>query len=402
MFLQALLQRNPRFLHAAVELHQAGLIPANSCVLDLDAIQANTAGLCRHAHGLGLTVYAMTKQIGRAPGALAAMTAGGADGFVAVDMACARPIVRNGHNLGHLGHLVQVPRSEAALGAALEPDYWTVFSRDKADEAAAAAHSLGRTQPLLVRVFDEGDEFYSGHEGGIAVSDLAAMTDHIAALEGASFAGLTTFPALLFDESSRSARITPNMRTVARAADIARRHRACGERLQVNAPGTTSTEVLTLLAEAGATQVEPGHGLSGTTPLHALGELPELPAVLYLSEIAHIHHGVPMCFGGGLYVDPVFGDYQVRAVVADDPSEISTPPVAVDMPSPAAIDYYAKLSPADQRVFTEGSTVIFGFRVQAFVTRAFVVGVSGVAGGEPRVEGIWNGFGDMVPLGMPT
>ena len=96
MFLRSLLGRNPQFVQAAVELHQAGQIPANSCVLDLDAIEANTAGLCRQAHRLGLTVYAMTKQIGRAPGALAAMTSGGVDGFVAVDMACARPIVPGG------------------------------------------------------------------------------------------------------------------------------------------------------------------------------------------------------------------------------------------------------------------------------------------------------------------
>ncbi len=89
MFLQTLLRRNPRFVEAAVELHQAGRIPANSCVLDLDAIQVNTVGLCGEAHRLGLSVYAMTKQIGRAPSALAAMTFGGVDGFVAVDMPCA-------------------------------------------------------------------------------------------------------------------------------------------------------------------------------------------------------------------------------------------------------------------------------------------------------------------------
>ena len=216
MFLQPLLRRNPQFVEAAVELHQAGRIPANSCVLDLDAIEVNTAGLCRQARRLGLTVYAMTKQIGRAPGALAAMTAGGVDGYVAVDMACARPIARHGHNLGHLGHLVQVPRAEAAEAAGLEPDYWTIFSPNKAEEAAAAAHRLGRTQRLLVRVFAEGDTFYPGHEGGVALDDLSAVIDRIAGLPGAEFAGLTTFPALLFDSASGGARLTPNAGTLAR------------------------------------------------------------------------------------------------------------------------------------------------------------------------------------------
>ncbi len=398
MFLQALLERNPGFVQAAVQLHQHGLIPANSYVLDLDAIGANTRHLCSEAHDLGLTVYPMTKQIGRASAALEVIAGGGADGFVAVDMACARPIVRSGHNLGHLGHLVQVPRGEAGVAAALEPDFWTVFSLNKAEEAAAAARARGRAQRLLVRVYDDGDEFYPGHEGGIPLGGLPSMIDHIAALDGAFFAGLTTFPALLYDAASQSARITPNMRTLSRAAAIARRHRACPETLHINAPGTTSSQVLSQLAEAGATQVEPGHGLSGTTPLHAVRDLPEVPAVLYLSEIAHVHMGVPMCFGGGLYVDPVFGDYQVRAVVAGDPSEISTRPVPVEMPSTAAIDYYAKLTPAASRSFAEGASVVFGFRVQAFVTRAFVVGVAGVTRGDPRVAGVWNGFGDPVSL----
>ena len=399
MFLRSLLARNPQFVQAAVELHQAGQIPANSCVLDLDTIESNTAGLCGQAHRLGLTVYAMTKQIGRAPGALAAMTAGGVDGFVAVDMACARPIVREGHNLGHLGHLVQVPRAEAGEAAGLEPDHWTVFSENKAAEAAAAAHRRRRSQRLLVRVFADGDEFYAGHEGGVALDDLSAMIDRIAAMPGAEFAGLTTFPALMFDSASGRARITPNVETLARAAEIARRHATCPETLEMNAPGTTSTEVLGLLSDSGATQVEPGHGLTGTTPLHAVGELPEQPAVLYLSEVAHIHQGVPLCFGGGLYIDPVFGAYQVRAVVAHDPSEISTEPVAVDLPDPAAIDYYARLHPGAGRTVAEGATVVFGFRVQAFVTRTLVVGLAGVPEGQARVAGVWNGFGDEVSVG---
>lgn len=400
MFLQSLLERNPAFVSAAVDLHQRGLIPANSCVLDLDTIESNTSSLCETANGLGLTVYAMTKQLGRAPGAITAMDKGGVDGFVAVDMACARPISRCGHKVGHLGHLVQIPKAEAAEAAAFEPEYWTVFSANKASQAAAAAASCGRSQRLLVRVFDDGDEFYNGHEGGVPLHGLRDMIDHIASLDGATFAGLTTFPALLFDAEREAARLTPNVETLARAAEIARSHRACGPDLQINAPGTTSTEVLAMLADAGATQVEPGHGLTGTTPLHAVKELPERPAVLYLSEVAHVHQGVPFCFGGGLYIDPVFGDYEVRALVTDDPGAVSSgvPNTTVDMPAAEAIDYYAKMRPDSGGSASEGATVVFGFRVQAFVTRAFVVGVSGVSAGEPEVAGVWNGFGDPVTL----
>ena len=44
-----------------------------------------------------------------------------------------------------------------------------------------------------------------------------------------------------------------------------------------------------------------------------------------------------------------------------------------------------------------GDTAVFGFRGQAFVTRAYVVGVSGISTGKPKVETIENGFGEPEP-----
>ena len=400
MFLDVLLRRNRAFLEAAVALHQAGEIPANSYVLDLDAVAANSAAFCEEAHRRGLRVLAMTKQVGRAPGALDAMARGGADGFVAVDMACARAVVANGHRLGHLGHLVQVARAEASEAAALAPDFWTVFSAGKAAEAAAASATAGRTQDLLVRVCDGGDEFYPGHEGGVPLDDLGGFIDGLATLEGARFAGLTTFPALLFDPATGGARTTRNVETLARAAAAARRRLGSDAAVEINAPGTTSITVLDQLADAGATQVEPGHGLTGTTPLHAGADLPEVPAICYLSEVSHLHGGVPLCFGGGFYIDPVFEPYSPRALVATDPSDLAGAPVAMDFPDPAGIDYYARLHPPSGRHIGEGDTVICGFRAQAFVTRAFVAGISGVATGEATVAGVWDTFGRSAIWGM--
>jgi len=43
-----------------------------------------------------------------------------------------------------------------------------------------------------------------------------------------------------------------------------------------------------------------------------------------------------------------------------------------------------------------GDTAIFGFRGQAFVTRAYVVGVSGISKGDPKVETIENTSGQTV------
>jgi predicted amino acid racemase len=89
--------------------------------------------------------------------------------------------------------------------------------------------------------------------------------------------------------------------------------------IEINAPGTTSSVTLEALAEAGATQVEPGRGLTGTTPLHVSDDLPEAPAVVYLTEVSHLSGGEAFCFGGGLYIDPVFANYQVKAIVTREP-----------------------------------------------------------------------------------
>jgi predicted amino acid racemase len=382
MFLQSLLRRNRAFVDAAVELHRAGALPANSYVLDLDAVRHNAGLLRAEADRLGLELFAMTKQVGRNPAFLAALRDAGVDSCVAVDMACARVVHREGLAVGHIGHLVQIPAAEAGAAAAVRPANWTVFSEAKAREAAAAAGAIGREQDLLARIHAPQDTFYSGHEGGFAADDVQRVAELLDGLDGARFAGITTFPALLYDAAAQRVSPTPNLSTLARAAA------ALGTGVRVNAPGTTSVEVLSVLAEHGATQVEPGHALTGTTPLHAVRELPELPAALYLSEVSHHHAGRAYFFGGGTYVDPEFPAYQVQALVGDEL-------VDAELPPPAAIDYYGQLLPSGgAAVPTAGETVVLGFRIQAFVTRAYVTAIDGVSTGAPRLAGIWTATGD--------
>jgi predicted amino acid racemase len=395
VFLDVLARRNPAFLEAVIALHQDHRLPANAYALDLDAVRTNAEVMRAEADRHGLEVFAMTKQVGRARGFLDAVQAGGIAAGVAVDMADARPMVAAGMTLGHLGHLVQVPQAEAAAAAGLDPRNWTVFSHDKAAEAAGASRAAGRTQDLLARIHGPGDRFYSGHEGGFPADDVVAVAERLEGLEGARFAGITTFPALLFDAASGDVRPTPNLSTLERAAE---RLRSAGVPApRINAPGTTSSAVFGLLAEHGATQVEPGHGLTGTTPLHRVRDLAELPAVCYVTEVSHLHAGRAFAFGGGLYIDPVFGDYQVRAIVADRPGLGDARTLDASIPPPEAIDYYAQLGPGDGPAPRSGATVVFGFRPQAFVTRAYVVGVSGVSTGRPEVAGIWTTDGREAP-----
>jgi predicted amino acid racemase len=387
VFLDVLLRRNRAFVDAAVELHRRGELPSNAYVLDLETVRENAAAMRAEGERHGLEVLPMTKQVGRNPALLAAVHAAGLDGFVAVDMADARVVHREALPLGHIGHLVQVPRGEAAAAAAMEPANWTVFSEDKAREAAAAASAIGRTQDLLARIHAPGDTFYSGHEGGFPAAELERVADRLDALEGARFAGITTFPALLYDAEAQAVVPTPNLTTLARAVE-----RLDRPGLRVNAPGTTSSTLFATLAEAGATQVEPGHGLTGTTPLHVTQDLPERPAGLYLTEVSHHHAGRAYCFGGGMYVDPVFPPYQVRAVVAGDGGEGRV--LDATLPPPAAIDYYGWLEPGDGPAPATGDSVVFGFRFQAFVTRAYVAALDDVSTGRPRLAGIWTAAGE--------
>ena len=396
MFLDVLRRRNSPLIEAAMRLHQEGRIPANAYVLDLDAVEENSRTFAAAAAERNLKVFAMTKQVGRNSGFCQAVMRGGIDRSVAVDMACAIACDRAGLKTGHLGHLVQVPRHEAAAAAwDLKPDYWTVFSDQKASEAAAAAEAAGREQALLARIQTEGDIFYRGHEGGFSAQEITAVADRLDAMAGGRFAGITTFPALLFDAESRAVKPTPNLTTLSKAAEALAAARRAD--IEINAPGTTSSVVLDALADAGATQCEPGNGLHGTTPLHALEDLPERPAVLYLSEVSHLHAGRAYCFGGGLYIDPVFPDYDVKALVGSEPTASDAALASVEIPPPSAIDYYGMIDCSGPVKPKPGDSVVFGFRGQAFVTRAYTVGLSGVSDGDPEVVCIEDPFGAPQP-----
>jgi predicted amino acid racemase len=202
-------------------------------------------------------------------------------------------------------------------------------------------------------------------------ADVLAVADALDALPNGRFAGITTVPALLFDPETRSMRTTPNLITLRRAAEALRR--AGRADIQINAPGTSASTGLALLEAAGATQCEPGHGLTGTTPLHAIEDLPERPAVAYVSEVAHRHAGRAYCFGGGLYIDPIFPHYPLEAIVAREPTTTSDALMAVEIPPPTAIDYYGMIDGPDPTKAAIGDTVVFGFRPQIFVTRASVL-----------------------------
>jgi predicted amino acid racemase len=202
MFLDLIRRRNPRLIEAAIALHQSGQLPANTYVIDLDAVEDNARAIARRAEPLGLTVMAMTKQMGRNESFCHAVMRGGIARSVAVDLECALATKRAGMEIGHIGHLVQIPKWEADSAARLSPAWWTVFNAEKAVEAGAASQRFGQRQPLLARIRGENDRFYRGHEGGFPASEIVAVAAALDKIPGARFAGITTFPALLFDAAT--------------------------------------------------------------------------------------------------------------------------------------------------------------------------------------------------------
>jgi len=412
MFLETLARRNPDLVRAAVALHQSGEIPPNCYVLDLDAVRRNARLTKTAADRAGLQVYPMSKQVGRNPWFVRAVARAGMPKFVCVDWMGAQMLARQKAQIGHVGHLVQIPRGEARKTAALGPEVWTVFNVQKAREVSEAAQAMGRTQDLLLRVVAPGDTFYPTHDGGFALDDAVSAAREIGRLPNVRVVGVTSFPTLLFDAEKRELVVTQNMQTIMQAAERLRRELGL-EITQINAPGTTSAETLKIVAEAGATHVEPGHGLTGTTPWHAYEELPEKPAICYLTEVTDVRGDQAYVLGGGLYIDPVIPEYQVRAFVGRTGEEALGQRADANLGSPAGIDYYGmldcrltgvaggKLLPYEMldrksAKVEIGDSVVFGFRVQAFVTRAYVAVVRGISRGAAKVAGVYDVSGRRV------
>jgi len=372
MFLQPLLDRNLEFIKAAVQLHQKGEIDPNTYVFDLETVTANSRLLWEKGQSLGVDVIAMTKQAGRNPDFCRAVKSGGISGSVAVDYECGVYSHAAGLKISHIGHLVQIPKSQISRAFDLEPALWTVFSLEQARDIAKIAAQHDKSVNVSLRVWDEDCTFYKGHEGGFHASEVMDVAKELSELKNLSLAGVTSFPALLFDKASKQLKVTKNAELIRKMAENL--EDVLGYKLIRNMPGTTSVEGIEMLAKAGATQVEPGHGLTGTTPLSAVVETIEKPAIAYVTEVMHHHQGRAFVLGGGLYMDPVLGDIPTKAAVFTERGDFEI--LEADMPNPGAIDYYAALSPNRNGILPPiGSTVIFGFRPQIFVSRGMTVGI---------------------------
>lgn len=381
MFLQRLREKNPALAIAAMRLHQAGELAANTYLIDLENIRSNAKFLRDAAASCGLSIYFMAKSFGRNPEACRAIVGAGLPRAVSVDLHCMHAHVRNGVAVGHVGHLMQPYRGSEDSVIAAEPEVVTVFTIEFARRLAAAAQRAGTTQPVLLRVTHPDDLFHFGQAGGFALDTITAAAQEIDALPGLRVAGVTTFPCMLGDLATRKVEVTHNFRTLVSAA---RQLSGAGFSVtQVNAPGTTSVLTLERQAQEGATHVEPGSALLGVTPSHLFDSAaPELPCIVYVSEVGHFAGDDAYVFAsGGYYVDKVLGDYPVTAMCGHDESILDR---VLPVVSAAGINpYYLVIPEAKPRGAEIGDTVVFCFRPQVFETRGRTQTVDGLGGGQP-------------------
>lgn len=156
-------------------------------------------------------------------------------------------------------------------------------------------------------------------------------------------------------------------------------------------PSATSTTSLPLIKQLGGNEGEPGHALTGTTPLHAVKEQPEKPAYCYVSEVSHTFGPHSYIFGGGWYRR----GHLKNALIQDGDQYTHAHVLPLENSN---IDYYLEL---DQQ-FKSGLPVIMAFRTQIFVTRSTVALVRGLhtAGKTPELVGLYDSQGKKLPEGM--
>ena len=384
MFLDKVIERNPRLIECGFELHRQGLILPDTYVMDLDAIEQNARLMKKEADRYGIELYFMLKQIGRNPLIARKLMEVGFKGAVVVDFKEALCMIEHDIHISNVGHLVQIPEAALKKIVSARPDYVTVYSLDKIKEINEAAKQSGLIQKVLIRLSDDDSELYSGQEGGFDSSELEQVIKAINDLSNIEFGGLTVFPALLYSKEENAIVPTANIKALQRGIKIVEE---CGLKdFNVNVPSATCCASIPLIHELKGRSGEPGHGLTGTTPLHKYNDEPEIPAYIYVSEISHRFRGNSFCYGGGHYrrghmENVLIGDDLTNAIKAK-----------VSAPSDESIDYHYEISGEHET----GKCAIFSYRTQIFTTRSHVAIVEGLSKGEGRLSGIYSSLGEKI------
>lgn len=382
MFLDITQKRNPNLIKAAFYLHQNGFIQPDTYVIDLDHLMDNARHIKAAADQNGISLYFMSKQLGRNPLVCKALVDAGYAGAVTVDFREALTLIDQGIPLGHVGHLVQIPTHGIEKILQARPEVITVYSVEKAKQISDVACRLGLVQNIMLRVLDAGDTLYPEQYGGFYLEELAEKARLIESLPNIHIHGVTSFPCFLYDERKGSICPTHNVETLLKAQTILESSLSISLK-QLNMPSASCAANMAAIALQGGTHAEPGHGLTGTTPYHAYQEGVEIPCIAYVSEISHQLKEASFCYGGGHYRR----SHMEQALVGS--SFETALKVKTLSPDVESIDYYMTL----QTAANVGDTVVMSYRTQIFVTRSHVAVVAGIKENKPKLLGIFDSQG---------
>ena len=387
MFLEKLRHNNPQLIQASLDLLNKGLILPDTYVLDYDAIIDNAKNMKKIADENNIKLFYMLKQIGRNPIIAKALDNIGFDGCVAVDYKEALIMKENGCKLGHVGHLVQIPKHAMESLLKAKPEYITVYSYERIEQINEVCKKLNQKQKIVLRIVDEDSDLYAGQVGGFSSDELTELVNKISKLDNIILGGLTVFPALLFNSEQNKIVPTNNMKAMNRAKKIM--EQLGYKDLMINIPSCTCSNSIPLIKELGGTCGEPGHGLTGTTPLHKVSDEYERVGYIYVSEISHNFKNNSYCYGGGHYRR----SHMENALVGNDLS-----PAKVLMPDQESIDYHFEIE-GNHKL---GDAVIMCFRTQVFTTRSHVAVVKGISNNKPELLGVFNSFGEKIDNSWST
>jgi predicted amino acid racemase len=388
MFLDITIRRNINLIQAAMNLHQTGKIRPNTYVLDLDAIEENARKIKNKADKNNIELYMMTKQIGRNPEVAKLIAKAGINKAVAVDPWEALTLAKNGIKIGNVGHLVQVPSNMIKDIIEISPEVVTVFTVEKAREISQEAEKKGRVQDIILKVIDNEDLIYEGQTGGFKKEGIIESAKKIMEYKGVKIVGVTAFPCLLYDLEKKKVVKTHNVRTLLDCVKLLEEGLGI-ELKQINVPSANSVNSFSLIKEIGGTHGEPGHAFTGTIFINAYEDQPEIPSMIYVSEISHCYEGRAYAYGGGYYRR---GNIKSAIVGSDLKTGLDNILNVIEM-SPTNIDYYGALEIGDKKV-SIGDTVIYAFRTQIFVTRSEVALVEGIQDNKPKLIGIYDSLGN--------
>jgi len=382
--METLKNRNCKLINTAFQFHQEGCIIPDSYIIDVDIFLENAKKILDEAKKYGIKLYYMTKQIGRNPHLGKKLQEMGYSGVVAVDFREAEIFINNNLKIGNIGHLVQIPKNMLRKIIKSNPEIITVYSYEKAEKISEIAMELGKVQDIMLKVVDGNSSIYPGQESGFEIEGIEEEIRKLLLLKGININGLTSFPCFLYNKEKKRIEPTENIKAVMEAKKILKdKFNKAIE--QINLPSATSVENMKMLFELGGTHGEPGHSLTGTTPMAEDEEIAELPAYIYVSEVSHNFRGKGYFYGGGYYRRS-----NIRKVITGNLEKSCE--IDVNEMDPSNIDYYLEMKKEGKI----GDTVLGCFRAQIFVTRAEVVLVEGIQSGNPKVIGKYTSLGEKI------